>query len=104
MAMIKKGTEEATAVEAAKTESGTDAAISRLQKKTEIPAKTAAAPSQGYKPRDFDAEARGKVRCVMFEAALQSPAIAGLPFKDIAGFLALVREAAEAGVAYTWEK
>lgn len=57
-----------------------------------------------YKGRDFDAEARGKVACVAFNAALASPGIAGLQFTNIKEYLALVREAADASVAYTWEK
>lgn len=57
-----------------------------------------------YKGRDFDAEARGKVACVAFNAALASPGIAGLQFTNIDEYLALVRKAADASVAYTWEK
>lgn len=56
------------------------------------------------KARDFDAEARGKVACVAFNAALASPGIAGLPFTNIDEYLALVKKAADASVAYTWEK
>lgn len=77
--------------------SGTDAAVDRL-----TTAKPEAAKSTGYKQRDFDAEARGKTRCVQFEAALMSPAIAGMKFKTLDEYLALVRTAAEAGVAYTF--
>ncbi len=79
-------------------ESGATAAIERLAKPA---AKVATVPA--YKQRDFDAEARGKVKCVMFEAALQSPAIAGLRFDTIEEFLKLVEKAADAGVAYTWK-
>lgn len=57
-----------------------------------------------YKGRDYDAEARGKVACVAFNAALASPGIAGLQFTNIDEYLALVRKAADASVAYTWEK
>lgn len=60
--------------------------------------------SKQYKGRDFEAEARGKVACVAFNAALASPGIAGLPFTNIDEYLALVRKAADASVAYTWEK
>lgn len=56
-----------------------------------------------FKGRDFDAEARGKVACVAFNAALASPGIAGLSFTTIDEYLALVRKAADASVAYTWE-
>ncbi len=90
MAMIKQ---------AAAPESGAEAALERLSKPV---AKAETGPA--YKVRDYDAEARGKVRCVMFEAALQSPAIAGLRFDDIEGFLKLVEQAADAGVKYTWEE
>ena len=85
-----------------KPESGAVAAIARL--KTAKPAETKATPTAGgYKPRDFDAEARGKTRCVQFEAALMSPAIAGLKFDTLEQFLALVEKAAEAGVRYTFQ-
>lgn len=57
-----------------------------------------------YQGRDFDAEARGKVACVAFNAALASPGIAGLPFANFDEYIALVRKAADASVAYTWEK
>ena len=60
--------------------------------------------TSGYKGRDFEAEARGKVACVAFNAALASPGIAGLSFTNIDEYLALVRKAADASVAYTWEK
>ena len=56
------------------------------------------------KVRDYDAEARGKVACVAFNAALASPGIAGLQFTNIDEYLALVRKAADASVAYTWQK
>jgi hypothetical protein len=59
---------------------------------------------QPYQGRDFEAEARGKVACVAFNAALASPGIAGLQFTNIDEYLALVRKAADASVAYTWEK
>lgn len=61
-------------------------------------------PKKEFKGRDFDAEARGKVACVAFNAALASPGIAGLAFTNIDEYLALVRKAADASVAYTWEK
>lgn len=81
-------------------ESGTSAAIERLKASDTNTGDTKAKPH--YKPRDFDAEARGKVKCVMFEAALQSPALAGLQFNTIEEFLKLVEKAADAGVDYTW--
>jgi hypothetical protein len=79
-------------------ESGTAAAIARLQT---APGQAATAPKYA-KPRDFDQEARGKTKCVQFEAALMSPAIAGMAFKTMAEYLALVKEAADAGVKYTF--
>ena len=76
--------------------SGPDAAIERLKAARVKPATPA------FKQRDFDAEARGKTRCVQFEAALMSPAIAGLRFDNLEQYLALVKQAAEAGVKYTF--
>ena len=57
-----------------------------------------------YKERDFDAEARGKVACVAFNAALSSPGLAGLGFTNYAEYMSYVRKAADESVAYTWEK
>lgn len=84
---------------ASQPESGATAAIERLSKPK---AETVQKPK--YVPRDLEAEAVGKTRCVMFAAALQSPALAGLRFNDAKEFLALVREAADAGVAYSFQK
>lgn len=81
----------------ASTESGTSAAVERLKKA--LPKSEA---HSGYKQRDFEKEAIGKTRCVQFEAALQSPAIAGMKFDTMEQYLALVKQAAEAGVAYTF--
>ncbi len=80
-------------------ESGAKAAIGRLSTskfgKTDLPA---------FKARDYEAEAIGKTRCVQFEAALMSPAIAGMKFDTMEEYLKLVRQAAEAGVAFSFEK
>jgi len=83
-----------------KVESGTAAAIERLQKKE--PIAKGQAQVNYPKARDFDAEARGKTRCVMFAAALGSPALAGLPFKSLEAFLSIAKEAADAGVKYSF--
>lgn len=56
-----------------------------------------------YQGRDFDAEARGKVACASYAAALASPGIAGLQFTNAKEYLALVRQAADEMVAYTWD-
>lgn len=80
-------------------ESGATAAIERLKTAKAQPKSEA---HSGYKQRDFDAEARGKTRCVQYEAALMSPAIAGMKFDTMEQYLALVQQAAEAGVAYTF--
>lgn len=79
-------------------ESGASAALDRLSKtKTKETAPT-------YKARDYEAEAIGKTRCVQFEAALMSPALAGMRFDTMAQYLALVKQAADAGVAYSFQK
>ena len=83
--------------QAVQQESGATAAIGRLSKP-----KAEAKPA--YKARDFDAEALGKTRCVQFEAALMSPALAGLRFDTVEQFLDIVRKAADAGVAYSFQK
>ena len=100
MGLVKKGSTAVVPEETKKPESGTDAAIARLQApKPEV----TKASTPVYKQRDFDAEARGKSRCVMFAAALGSPALAGLPFKSLEDFLAIVEKAAEAGVNYSFK-
>lgn len=96
MAMIKK-------VEAP--ESGAEAAIERLSKpKADVVKQYDEQRRPAYKARDYDAEALGKTRCVQFEAALMSPAIAGMRFDTLEEYLKLVRQAAEAGVAFSFEK
>lgn len=87
-------------------ESGTIAAIERLKTAgSEAKARADAAVGKSqYKQRDFDKEARGKTRCVQFEAALMSPAIAGMRFETMEDYLKLVKQAADAGVAYSFEE
>lgn len=84
-------------------ESGSQAAIDRLKVATKSET-TKAIEKVQYKQRDFDKEARGKTRCVQFEAALMSPAIAGMQFTTMEEYLKLVRQAADAGVAYSFEE
>lgn len=103
MAMVKREVETQKVEEAKKPESGIDAAVARLQQPIiKVEPKIETKPA-AYKPRDFDKEARGKTRCVQFEAALMSPAIAGMSFKNMKEYLALVREAADEGVRYSFE-
>lgn len=103
MGLAKKGTSTPVAEPETKVESGTQAAIDRLKTapKSET---TKAIEKPAYKQRDFDKEARGKTRCVQFEAALMSPAIAGMQFNTMEEYLKLVRQAADAGVAYSFEE
>ena len=86
-------------------ESGIDAAVTRLQNTKSTPSVSIGATNSNpsYKPRDFDKEARGKTRCVQFEAALMSPALAGLPFKTLEEYLDICKKAADAGVKYSFE-
>jgi len=78
-------------------ESGAEAAIERLSKPK-------AEPKPKFVARDYEAEAIGKTRCVQFEAALMSPAIAGMKFDTMEEYLKLVRQAALAGLAFSFEK
>lgn len=52
--------------------------------------------------RDFDKEARGKTRCSLFAAAVQSPALAALS-SDTDALIKSAIEVAEAGVKYTFD-
>lgn len=83
-----------------KTDSGTAAAVARMQ----ASADKATAAVKSYGGNSYNDNARGKTRCVQFEAALMSPAIAGMKFKNIDEYLALVAKAADAGVAYTFDE
>jgi hypothetical protein len=105
MGLVKKGStvvETPATPEITKPESGTAAAIARLQQPA--PDAKTVAPVKYAKPRDFDKEAKGKTKCKMWEASLQSPAIAGMAFKNMKEYLALVREAADEGVKYSFEE
>lgn len=81
---------------AAPADSGAAAAIERLKKTAPPPA------PKNSGGRDFDAEARGKTRCVQFQAALASPAIAGMKFDTMEQYLELCRQAADFGTDYTF--
>ena len=80
-------------------ENGTSAAITRL--KTAKPAKKA---NPKYKQNNPDKVALGKVRFGCFNAALSSPAIAGMQFETTEEYLVLVKQAADAGVAYSFQE
>lgn len=86
-------------------ESGSQAALDRLKATVaNAEAKAAVVERPRYVQRDADATARGKTRCVQFEAALMSPAIAGMQFNTMEEYLKLVKQAADAGVAYSFEE
>lgn len=114
MGLNKKAADTSTGVGIAdapkQEESGTQAAIERLKNTSSggtSPAekrRDEAVGKPAYKQRDFDKEAKGKTRCVQFEAALMSPAIAGMQFNTMEEYLKLVRQAADAGVAYSFEE
>lgn len=74
--------------------------------KKETPKAEAAKPVVRPEPkaRDFDAEARGKTRCAMFEAALQSPVVAQLclTVNGLDAALEMVKKAADQGFAYVF--
>lgn len=59
------------------------------------------APASQTKVRDFDAEARGKTRCALFEAALQSPGIATYS-QSYEEFMERVEAAAEMGMKFVF--
>lgn len=101
--MATKSATETVAADKSVVESGTEAALERLKVAPKSETVKTIEKAQ-YKPRDFDKEARGKTRCVQFEAALMSPAIAGMQFNTMEEYLKLVRQAADAGVAYSFEE
>lgn len=59
-------------------------------------------PLHPKKEVDWDAVNRGKVACVQFEAALQSPGLA-MYATSKEDYLKLVKEAAELGIKFTWD-
>lgn len=58
---------------------------------------------KSYQGRDYEAEARGKVACASYAAALSSNGVAGLSFTNLDEYLANVKKVADAMIAYTWE-
>ncbi len=99
MGLVKK---KSTTVASKKAENGTNAAISRL--KSAKPAGNGAKAKPKFKLRDADKVALGKTRCVQFQSALESPAIAGMQFTTMDEYIALVTQAADAGVAYSFQE
>jgi hypothetical protein len=77
----------------------------KVEEKAEpvVRVQTIATHTSNVKGRDFDAEARGKTRCVAFGDALKSPHVAnaaiGLSEEE---FLALVERIANRHVKYTF--
>lgn len=57
---------------------------------------------RALKTRDFDAEARGKVACVAYEAALLSPGLASLPIADVDTYLNRVEDVAKRMIQFVW--
>ena len=104
MGMIKKDTT-AVVEQPNKKESGVEAAVSRLQSHPGVAEVSAVVKSlkKEYTPRDFDAEARGKTRCVMYAAALQSMAVAGTKWKTLDDLKKTIRELADDGVKYSFQ-
>lgn len=103
MPMLKKETQGSPET---KGESGLDAAVDRLTKAVPVEELYPTQRADGikaYKPRDFDAEARGKTRCALFAAALQSPGLAGMKWKTPEEFLALAEKIAAYGVRYSFQ-
>lgn len=99
MALVKKSEASAKATD----DSGTAAAIERLQ--ATAPMKIDAHPNaKAWKPRDFDAEARGKTRCVQFQYALPIPAMIGLRWTNTEEYLEHVKKIADYGVKYTFDE
>lgn len=96
MGLVKKKT---TAVK--ETTNGISEAIERL--KTAKPAANVTKVKPKFKLNDPDKVALGKTRCVQFQSALESPAIAGMQFNTMDEYLVLVEQAAEAGVAYSFK-
>lgn len=95
MGLVKKKTAPKTV------DTGTDAAITRL--KTAKPAANGSTKSK-YKQNDPDKIALGKVRFGQFQSALESPAIAGMQFNTMDEYLELCKQAADAGVAYSFQE
>lgn len=100
MGLVK--TKSKTKTTASKTvESGSNAVIARL--KTAKPAANGTKAKPKFKLNNSDKVALGKTRCVQFQSALESPAIAGMQFNTMDEYLKLVEQAADAGVTYSFQ-
>lgn len=73
-----------------------------VEVKPTLTAQVAVIQNSSVKARDFDAEARGKTRCAVFCAALQSPTLIQYAGNDPESFLALVKKISEEGVKYSF--
>lgn len=81
---------------------GTAAAISRL--KSAVKSKVIESTQERQSaPRASD-DSRGKTRCVAFNAALMSPALAGVKFESVKQYLGICKEAADYAVAYAFDE
>ncbi len=92
-------------------DNGLDAAVNRLKggdiKPASLPLSTpskeqAETQNKAYKPRDFEEEARGKTRCLMYAHALGSMAIAGLKWSTQEELMQIIRKFADDGVKYSF--
>ena len=84
-----------------KADDKTQKAITRLKSAKPVKSEGESKNKPKFHSKDADKTALGKTRCVQFQAALESPAIAGMQFNTMAEYLELVTQAAEAGVAYS---
>lgn len=101
MAMVKS-----TSAKDSKAESGIDAAVDRLTKAALPPPALTMDIKQEYKaPRNYASDdARGKTRCVTWNAAVMSPSLAGMKWKTPEDFLRHVKRIADAGVNYSFDE
>lgn len=115
MAMKKEGSTAAAAAPAveakvettATADSGTAAAVSRLNKKKPETAKSEVTdpsmpPTRTKYDREQEETARGKTRCQTYCAALMSPALAGMNWETPEKLMDLIRKFADDGLAYSF--